>query len=96
MRCVKVWAVGPTEFPERRLQVAMDNNIKERIKAAAAASVGAGVGGTGGASVGGVGIAAMGTATGLSGGAVIGLGIAVGAVVGLAGYGVYRLFKRSA
>jgi hypothetical protein len=77
------------------IEGAMNDNGKEKLKAAAAAGVGAGVGGAGGASVGGVGLAALGTAAGLSAGAVIGVGVAAGAILGLAGYGVYRLFKKS-
>ena len=83
---------------------AMTEDEKETAKAAAVASVGAGVGSAGGATVGvlelaarGVAtvgvleLAARGVATGFSAGLVIGIGAAAGA--GLA-YGIYRLFKK--
>ena len=66
---------------------------KEKARAAAAAGVGAGVGTAGGASVGVLELAAQGVATGLSAGLVIGVGAVAGALLGLAGYGVYRSIK---
>lgn len=59
--------------------------------AAAAAGVGAGVGGAGAATVGVIELAAaQGTVTGLSAGIVIGAGAVAGALLGLAGYRLYR------
>jgi hypothetical protein len=74
---------------------AMTEDEKEKAKAAAAAGVGAGVGTAGGASVGVLELAAQGAAvTGLSAGLVIGVGAVAGALLGLAGYGVYRNIKK--
>ncbi len=73
----------------------MTEEEKEKAKAAAAAGVGAGVGTAGGASVGVLELAAQGAAvTGLSAGIVIGVGAVAGALLGLAGYGVYRNIKK--
>ena len=66
----------------------------EKAKATAAAGVGAGVGTAGGASLGVLELAAQGTVTGLSAGVVIGLGAVAGALLGLAGYSVYRTVKK--
>lgn len=62
-------------------------NKKEARKAGTACGVGGAVGASTHATIGSVGLAATGTAVG------VGLGwfIAAGAVLGLAGYGVYRL-----
>jgi hypothetical protein len=68
---------------------------KEKAKAAAAAGVGAGIGSAGGASVGVLELAAQGTVTGLSAGLVIGIGGVAGALLGLAGYGAYRVIKKN-
>jgi hypothetical protein len=67
---------------------------KERIKAAAATSVGAGVGGVGGATAGVLELAAQGTVTGLSAGVVIGVGALAGGVLSLLGYKLYRHLKK--
>ena len=72
----------------------MTEDEKEKAKATAAAGVGAGVGTAGGASIGILELAAQGTVTGLSAGLVIGLGAVAGAVLGLAGYSVYRSIKK--
>ena len=72
----------------------MTEDEKEKAKAAAAAGVGAGVGTAGGASIGVLELAAQGAVTGLSAGLVIGLGAVAGALLGLAGYGVYRGIKK--
>ncbi|MBV9503800.1 MAG: hypothetical protein JO323_02220 [Acidobacteriia bacterium] len=66
---------------------------KERIKAAAAASLGAGVGGAGGATAGVLELAAQGAATELSAGLVIGLGTIAGGLVSFCGYKVYRYLR---
>jgi uncharacterized membrane protein YebE (DUF533 family) len=71
----------------------MDEEDKEKIKAAAAASVGAGVGGAGGATAGVLELAAQGAATGLSAGLVIGAGAAAGALLSLFAYKTYRRWK---
>ena len=68
----------------------MGEDSKEKIKAAAAASVGAGVGSAGGATAGVLELAARGSATELSAGIVIGLGAAAGALISLFGYKIYR------
>jgi hypothetical protein len=67
--------------------------VTEKIKVAALAGVGAGVGGAGGASVGVLELAALGSATELAAGAVIAAGAAVGVVLFLGGYRVYRLIR---
>ena len=72
----------------------MTEKGKETAKAAAVAGVGAGVGGAGGGTVGVLELAALGSATELSAGAVIAGGAAVGAVVFLAGYGLYRFLTK--
>ncbi|MBV9505112.1 MAG: hypothetical protein JO323_08930 [Acidobacteriia bacterium] len=66
---------------------------KERIKAAAAASLGAGVGGAGGATAGVLELAAQGAATELSAGLVIGLGTIAGGLVSFCGYKAYRYLR---
>jgi len=53
-----------------------------------------GVGTVGGASVGVLELAAQGAATGFTAGLVIGLGAVAGAMLGLAGYGVYRNIRK--
>jgi hypothetical protein len=74
--------------------IKMTEEEKDKAKAAAAAGVGAGVGTAGGASVGILELAAQGAVTGLSAGLVIGVGAVAGALLGLAGYGVYRNIKK--
>ena len=64
--------------------------MKEAYKAATAGIVGAGAGAATYGAIGGVGIAATGTAVGVT----LGPFIAIGAGVGLAGYGVYWLGKQ--
>ena len=71
----------------------MTEEEKEKAKAAAAAGVGAGVGTAGGASVGVLELAAQGSVTGFSAGLVIGLSAVAGALVGFAGYGMYRKMR---
>src|SRR6266567_1535688 len=71
----------------------MTEEDKEKAKATAAAGVGAGVGTAGGASIGVLELAAQGAVTGLSAGLVIGVGAVAGALLGLAGYSVYRSIK---
>jgi len=68
----------------------MGEDGKQRIKSAAAASVGAGVGGAGGATAGVLELAAQGSVTALSAGVVIGVGAIAGGVVSLLGYKLYR------
>lgn len=68
----------------------MTEEEKDKVKATAAAGVGAGVGTAGGASVGVLELAAQGAVTGLSAGVVIGVGAVAGALLGLAGYSIYR------
>ena len=68
----------------------MKEGVKEGIKAAAAGTAGAGVGAATYVTIGGVGIAATGTAVGIT----LGPFIAIGAGLGLTGYGVYRLGKQ--
>jgi hypothetical protein len=68
----------------------VDENGSERIKSAAAASVGAGVGGAGGATAGVLELAAQGGVTALSAGAVIGAGAIAGAAVAFLGFKLYR------
>ena len=69
----------------------MDEEKKDKIEAAAAVSVGAGVGGAGGATVGVLELASQGAATALLASLVIGLGAAAGGAIA---YGVYRFFKK--
>jgi hypothetical protein len=69
--------------------------IKPDATAAAAAGVGAGVGGAGAATVGVIELAAQGAVTGLSAGLVIGAGAVAGALLGLAGYRLFRSRKKS-
>ena len=69
----------------------MDEENKDKIEAAAAVSVGAGVGGASGATVGVLELASQGDATTLLASLVIGLGAAVGGTIA---YGVFRLFKK--
>ena len=63
---------------------------KEKVGAAAVASVGAGVGGAGGATVGVLELAAQGAATGFLAGVVIGAGAMVGGLAFFFGYKAYR------
>ncbi len=73
----------------------MEETEKEKIIAAAAASVGAGVGGAGGATVGVLELAAMqGTVTGLSASVVIGLGTVAGGLLSFFGYKLYRHLRQ--
>ena len=69
----------------------MTDEEKERAKAVAAGSAGAGVGGAGAATIGVLELAAQGLATNMLAGVVVGAGAVFGAV---AGYGIYRLFKK--
>ena len=74
----------------------MEQSDKEKIKSAAAASVGAGVGGAGGATVGVLELAAtQGTVTGLSAGLVIGAGAVAGGLAFLFGYKLYRHLRKA-
>ena len=66
---------------------------KEKIKAVAAASVGAGVGGAGGATAGVLELASQGVLTEVSASAVIGVGAAAGALLAFFGYKLYRHLK---
>ncbi len=68
----------------------MGEDGKERIKSAAAASVGAGVGGAGGATAGVLELAAQGSVTALSAGVVIGVGAIAGGALSLLVYKLYR------
>jgi hypothetical protein len=72
----------------------MDEDHKEQIKAAAAASVGAGVGGAGGATAGVLELVAQGSVTALSASVVIGAGAVVGGVLTFFGYKLYRHLKK--
>ena len=73
----------------------MTKGDKEKIKSAAAASLGAGVGGAGGATAGVLELAAQGSVTALSAGVVIGVGAVAGGVLSFLGYKLYhRLTKR--
>jgi hypothetical protein len=75
----------------------MNEKQKETVEAAAATSVGAGVGGAGGATVGVLELAATtGTVTGLSAGVVIGLGALCGAAAGFFGYKAVRYLVKKA
>jgi hypothetical protein len=67
---------------------------KEKVEAAALASVGAGVGGAGGATVGVLELAAQGAATGFLAGVVIGAGALVGGVAFFLGYKAYRQLRK--
>ena len=69
----------------------MDEEKKDKIEAAAAVSVGAGVGGAGGATVGVLELASQGDATTLLASLVIGLGAVVGGTIA---YGIFRFFKK--
>lgn len=64
--------------------------MKEWTKAATAGAAGAAAGAAVHVTIGGVGVAATGTAVGIT----LGPFIAIGAGVGLAGYGVYWLGKQ--
>ena len=68
----------------------MAEDGKEKIKSAAAASVGAGVGGAGGATAGVLELAAQGSVTALSAGVVIGVGVVAGGVLSFFGYKLFR------
>ena len=68
----------------------MSENGSETIKSAAAASVGAGVGGAGGATAGVLELAAQGGVTALSAGAVIAVGAVAGGVLSFLGFKLYR------
>jgi hypothetical protein len=70
----------------------MTNEEKEKARAVAAGGAGAGVGGAGAATIGVLELAAQGLATNLLAGVVVGAGAVFGA---LAGYGVYRLFRKT-
>lgn len=72
----------------RRPQPTSKNS--EAKKAAAAAGAGAVAGGITSASVGGMGLAVGGTAMSIGAAPVI----AIGAVLGLAGYGLWRAFRK--
>ena len=67
----------------------MENGTKEALKAAGSGVGGAAAGAATYSVIGGVGIAATGTAVGVT----LGPFIAIGAVIGGAGYGLYRLGK---
>jgi hypothetical protein len=67
---------------------------KEKIKSAAAASVGAGVGGAGGATAGVLELAAQGSVTALSAGIVIGVGAVAGGALTFLGYKLYHRLRR--
>jgi hypothetical protein len=73
----------------------MDEDHKDQIKAAAAASVGAGVGGAGGATAGVLELVAQGSVTALSAGVVIGVGALAGGALSFLGYRIYRHLKKS-
>jgi hypothetical protein len=86
---------GPTRGALKGIR--MTDDEMEKAKATAAAGLGAGVGTAGGASVGVLELAATGTAvTGLSAGLVIGMGAVAGALLGLAGYKLYRNITKKA
>lgn len=68
----------------------MKEGTKDAVKAAASATVGAGAGAATYATIGGVGVAATGTAVGIT----LGPFIAIGAGIGLTGYGIYWLGKQ--
>jgi hypothetical protein len=68
----------------------VSENGSETIKSAAAASVGAGVGGAGGATAGVLELAAQGGVTALSAGAVIAVGAVAGGVLSFLGFKLYR------
>jgi hypothetical protein len=68
----------------------MAEDGKEKIKSAAAASLGAGVGGAGGATAGVLELAAQGSVTALSAGVVIGAGAVAGGVLTFLGYKLFR------
>ena len=72
----------------------MDEQDKENLKAATAATVGAGVGGAGGATAGVLELAAQGAVTTLSASVVIGVGAAAGALLSFFGYRMYRKMKQ--
>lgn len=69
--------------------VAAKDTKKEAVKAGGAAGAGAVVGGATFAYTGSIGVAIGGTAISIGAAPII----AVGAVVGMAGYGIYRIFK---
>ena len=71
------------------MNVAVDNG-SETVKSAAAASVGAGVGGAGGATAGVLELAAQGSVTALSAGLAIGLGALAGGALSFLGFKLYR------
>ena len=71
----------------------MTKNGKEKVKEAAMAAVGAGIGSAGGATVGVLELAALNAVTGLSAGVVIGASAAVGAVTFLVAYRLCRDFN---
>ena len=68
----------------------MKENKKDGLKAVGAGCIGGGVGATVYGIIGGVGIAATGTAVGVT----LGPFIAIGAGLGLAGYGIYWVGKQ--
>ncbi len=61
----------------------------EAIKAGGAAAAGAAAGGAVVATTGSIGVAIAGTAVSVGAAPIV----AVGAIIGLAGYGIYRIFK---
>ena len=61
----------------------------EVIKAGGAAAAGAAAGGAIAATTGSIGVAVAGTAVSIGAAPIV----AAGAVIGLAGYGIYRIFK---
>ena len=68
----------------------VSENGSETIKSAAAASVGAGVGGAGGATAGVLELAAQGGVTALSASAVIAAGAIAGGLLSFLGFKLYR------
>jgi len=90
---IKVGVVSDDLEAYRKGEV--ESNNKEKMAASAATTATTAAGWWGASHVGGVGLALLGTAIGISAHAVIIVGAAGGAVVGLAGYGAYRLFKKS-
>lgn len=68
----------------------MNENSKDGFKAVGAGVVGAGIGAATYGTIGGIGVAATGTAIGIT----LGPFIAIGAGIGLTGYGLYWLGKQ--
>jgi len=69
--------------------VSANDTKSEAIKAGGAAAAGAVAGGAVAATTGSIGVAVAGTAVSIGAAPIV----AVGAVIGLAGYGIYRIFK---